>query len=160
MVELLAHELRHAIDNRKIGGALYVLGYLSPQIFAVLSLLSLLAIWFGLGWLGCLAFLLCILPIPSPGRMIIERRGYAMSNACDYWLWGDISSPAQIDWSTKQFTGSGYYFMWPFKKSLQTWFVDDLRRVKENRLDAVEVLVLNFIEARGLGRRSKRDSKA
>jgi len=124
-IEVLAHETQHIVDSKKIP-LLYGVAYLFPQILILLSLLSLGAIWGSKLWLLNLLWLLCALPIPAPFRMLIERRGYMMSAAVNYWLWGNDHYELYLNY----FTGPAYYFMWPFKKHLSLWFhqmMTDLR---------------------------------
>lgn len=120
VVELLAHETMHELDRKKLGTFLFSFLYLTPQTLAVLSLLSLLAIWFSNAWLFCLLFLLCLAPIPSPARMHFELRGYR-TNVFFMRHVDKISEeelPNKIEYILQQFTGPYYYFMWPFKKHL------------------------------------------
>lgn len=120
-VGVLAHELVHMKEHEERGMVPYFLWYAAPQIFAALALLSLLAIW-NLWFLLCLLFLLLLAPIPSPGRRDIELNGYEMSMSVAYWRTSSITE-ADIDWYAKQFSGSAYYFMWP-------WHGDIVHRLK------------------------------
>lgn len=113
---VLAHELVHMKEQQKTGKLVHFFRYGSPQIFAVLSLLSVLAFinpWF----LLCLTFLLCLAPIPAVGRKNIEMNGYEMSLAMTYWRTGQIGE-ADIEWAAQQFTSSNYYFMYPFEEAV------------------------------------------
>lgn len=137
----LAHEAQHYWDNRR-WKLLYSIGYLSPQIWALGSLLSLLAIWFSNWWLVTLACLIFLAPILAPFRMLIERRGYLMSLACCYWMYGETD----VTWTLKYFTGSDYYFAWPFKKSLKCWFEQKFEKIKEGEFPTpVFEKVYNFL---------------
>ncbi len=93
------------------------IGYASPQMWAVLALSALSAIWVGPWGLLGLIPLLCLLPLPSPGRRNAELRGYLMSMAVNYWRYGNVRESTK-EWIVSQFTGSGYYFMWPFGKDM------------------------------------------
>ncbi len=104
-IEILAHEYVHLSDRKRLGPIFNIL-YLSPQIFSLFSLLALTQSNF---WLLCLLFLL---PIPSPARAWLEFRGYRMGCAVRFWLTG---TRCDIDFVLKQFTGSSYYWMMPFK---------------------------------------------
>lgn len=113
---VLAHELVHMKDQQRTGKVVHFFRYGSPQIFALLSLLSVLAFvspWF----LLCLLFLGCLAPIPSSSRKNIEMDGYEMSLAMTYWRTGHIGD-ADIEWAASQFTGPAYYFMWPFEEEV------------------------------------------
>jgi hypothetical protein len=109
---ILAHECVHAWDylNHPI---LFPVAYLLPQLLAFLSLGAFLAFvnsWF----LLCLLFLVFLAPIPSIGRARAEIRGYGMTCKVKKWIEGDVSDE-YLNKITKSFTGSSYYFMWPFK---------------------------------------------
>jgi hypothetical protein len=117
--EVIAHELVHVNDSEK--SKLFKIGYLFPQWLALIALLApIFATFFGANWWLLLWALVFILPIPAIWRNKYERRGYAMSLAVTYWKTGKFSLERcrQI---TEQFTGPAYYFMWPFKKSMEKW---------------------------------------
>lgn len=90
--QILAHELVHVQDQQDRGTLAYLFTYARPQIFAglsLLSLLALLAIPYPAWWLCSLSSLisLCALaPWPAKGRAELEFRGYAMTMACKHWL--------------------------------------------------------------------------
>lgn len=118
----LAHEFRHSYDNKK-WNIFFPFMYLFPQILSIFSLLSFLAIWFGLSWLFCLLFLLCLAPIPSPGRKLIEFNGYVMS----LFMANEFLKESGVELEERRFelkklaqrynqnfVGSSYYYMWPF----------------------------------------------
>lgn len=113
---ILAHELVHMREQRLTGRVWYSLKYVSPQILALLSLGAIGAIW-SPWFLLSLCWLVCLAPIPSPGRANIELNGYTMSMAVDFWYEGSIGAD-EFDWISAQFTGAPYYFMWPFKADL------------------------------------------
>ena len=132
VISILAHEAQHVYDKNRITAVPYTLMYLAPQILVLCSLLSILAIWFSNAWLWSLLSLVLLAPIPSPGRMWVERRGYLMSLACHSWLRGEATGFRYINSYVKQFTAKNYYFMWPFGKSLETWFINNLTLAVEN----------------------------
>ena len=118
---VLAHEIVHIHDRKKLNRRgtvlLYSFLYLVPQILAILSLLAFLA-FINLNWLFCLLFLLFLAPIPSPGRFYIESRGYTMNmftRSLDA-AYGHYKYNAETHAHVlaEYFTGSWYYFMWPF----------------------------------------------
>ncbi len=119
--EILAHELVHMVERKKEGLVLNFLRYAFPQILAVLALVSIAAIW-SLWFLLALVFLLVLVPLPAPGRRDIELNGYTMTMAVDYWTTGAISD-STFEFIARQFTGSAYYFMWP-------WHADIMHRIK------------------------------
>ena len=67
---MLVHELQHCLDREELGTAQFGLYYLFPQILALLALFAIANPW----WLLFLGFLL---PLPAPGRVWLESRGYA-----------------------------------------------------------------------------------
>lgn len=97
----IAHEVVHLLDQRRLTTPLFLLVYLSPQIFTI-GILSF-------PWLGydALYFLLFALPWPAPGRVYLESRAYALEIAlyirCGYSY--DLKRILEI------FHSSGYYFM-------------------------------------------------
>lgn len=104
----MQHEWVHLKDIAKFKWPLFILVYYSPQVFVLLSLLAFVNLW----WLLCLVFLL---PLPSPGRMWLEMRGYRRSVELGR------SSKSLV----KQFTGKAYYFMWPFPKHVEKMLSKD-----------------------------------
>jgi len=108
--KVLAHELVHLWDRKHRNFITHECWYMFPQILALFSLLAL----FGGSWMHCLWFLCALLPLPAPGRMELEMRGYTMSMAMNYWRYDSIR-PGTKEWVSKRFTGWEYYKMWPFK---------------------------------------------
>ena len=109
--DITAHEYIHMEQFRK--NALQGVLYLFPQVLAVLSLLSLLAIWLSSWWLMSLLFLLTLAPLPAPWRMKYEMEGYSADMAIEYWRHGSqMIDPGYV------FSNAGYYWMWPFKKDV------------------------------------------
>jgi len=126
----LAHEAQHVWDhNRWYGHIFYAVGYILPQVLALGALLSLLAIWFSNWWLLALLSLVFLAPIPAPARMAIERRGYLMSLACEWWMYGR-DGVSEYTWPVDNFASGDYYWMWPFRKGLVSWFVSELEQIK------------------------------
>ena len=130
--DVIAHEYVHMYDDKYLMKG-YKLQYLFPQILAIFSLLSILAI-FNLSFLWFLLFLLFLIPLPAPGRTKIELRGYGMNIKVRQWLGFEVNDK-HIKRYAKHFTGSGYYYMWPFKSiysAIRSWqlgkehCVDDL----------------------------------
>lgn len=122
---ILAHELVHVADARKLTAPVFALVYLAPQLF---SLFALFAVVHSLWWLLCLLFLL---PWPALGRAILETRAYSVScmmhNAITGWI---------PDY-TEKFTSPAYYYMWPFAKDMHAAFATIAALVKQNKLNAV-----------------------
>ena len=110
--------------------------YLSPQIFSLLSINALFySNWF-------LLFLLFLLPVPSPGRAWLEFRGYKMSMAVWYWTTGITPD---INFVVKQFTNSSYYWMWPFKRSLERKLQREIANLKEGNISGELLKVRNIL---------------
>lgn len=120
----MAHEYVHLADH----GFAMRMTYHWPLYMSAFSLVALLAIWLSLWWLLALGFLVCLLPLPSPGKAHYEMRAYAMTLALN--IWRGKENP---DWLKEKladnFTGWGYYKMWPFRKSVM------------ERLDTYEILI-------------------
>lgn len=106
----LQHEAVHLLDMKTFFGLLpkmpewfnsilYSIFYLSPQVFAIFSLLAFFNLW----WLLCLLFLA---PIPSPFRFICEVRAYRRN----------VELGTTRSYLHKYFMNSSYYFMFPFRK--------------------------------------------
>ncbi len=113
----LAHEWVHLLDDRDHRGW-FGFSYISVQVWAIVSVLALLSIWFGLWFLFFLAGLLFLAPWPSPWRLKWEVRGYAMGLAIEYWTRGRISD-SHIEGVIEHMTGSGYYFTWWSKRGVR-----------------------------------------
>jgi len=113
-INILAHETMHEYDRKRLGSFVYTLMYSSPQIFALLALGAIGAIW-NSWWLLCLLFLLLAAPIPSPGRAHIELRGYRVNMMLQRINGGNEYSYAEWAADT-QFCGAAYFFMFPFRK--------------------------------------------
>lgn len=123
----IAHEFLHMCDMVRFMSIPYSLAYLFPQCLAPLSILAIGSIWIpAMKWF--LVFLIFGLPWPSPGRMYLEWRGYTMTLACRYWETGSVGHEA-LPAIVNSFTGSDYYFMWPFKNHITAKFQESLRRI-------------------------------
>jgi hypothetical protein len=134
---VLAHEYVHMCDNKRLG-PLFKLLYLSPQIFA---LLSVFAFW-NIAWLWCLLFLL---PLPSPGRTWFEYRGYSMSMACYYFMYG---VKPEVKWYLDYFSTSLYYWMCPFREYLAGKLDKSLDDIVNNRLTVEQTKVKELLDER------------
>ena len=134
VIQAIAHETFHEYDRKRMSVPVAFLPYAFPQIFAVLSLLSILSVWFGLGWLACLGFLLFLLPIPAPGRMWLELRAYRVNMLFLKYVY-QVAPEGLVgiaDNFSTHFTGANYYFMWPFRKHITNLLL------KEVELDIYE----------------------
>ena len=117
--DVLAHESMHVRDYDE-SPYQFMLGYLFPQVLVGFSLFAIGGIW-NHWFLLFLVFLLALLPLPAPFRKTAERRGYLMSICCDVIRYNDqyVQTFAYKKWLADQFTGPGYYFMWPFRKQVE-----------------------------------------
>lgn len=128
-LSVLLHELIHVTDAKKLSRPLFSFLYLSPLTLAIPAALLFLLTW----KIALPIMLLCLAPIPSYFRMLFEKRAYLGSLYVQNWLNVhkgynfDLSS--QKDFMIKQFTGSAYYFMWPFT-NLNAEFDDAITKIK------------------------------
>ena len=126
--KILAHEYVHLLDRKKYP-IIFELFYVMPQVFTLLSLFSILALFFSDLFLLFSAALLFALPAPSLGRAVIEMRGYAMNIAINMWRHGSVTSETMTA-ILKEFTGLSYYRMWPNKKDVEKWMEESIARIR------------------------------
>ena len=131
----LAHEWVHLYDRKRMW-LLFNFLYASPQCFAPFVLLAFYNLWF-------LLFLLCLLPIPSPGRAWAEFRGYRMTIAIYYWLSGQT---VDLKWIVEHFMGSSYYYMWPFRSFLMRKFRKEVEKIKKGELSKDLQIIYDVIK--------------
>ena len=132
----LAHEYVHLKDRKRLGWLFNIL-YLSPQIFALLAIGAFWNLWF-------LLALLFLLPLPSPGRAWLEWRGYRMSMAL---YWALTGQRVNIFWVREQFTSSQYYWMWPFKRSLEAHILKAAEDIESGKFLSPEIFeILEIIK--------------
>lgn len=124
-IGILSHEYVHLQDRKRLGWLFNFL-YLSPQILSLFSLMSIYSPWF-------LFSLIFLAPIPSPGRAWLEYRGYRTSMAVHYWITGEDYG---VEWITSQFTGSNYYWMFPFPTFLLSRLKKDYEKITQNDLNS------------------------
>ena len=120
---IIAHEYVHLMDRKRLGWIFNLL-YLSPQIFSLLMLAAFWNSWF-------LLAVLFLLPWPSPGRAWLEYRGYRMTMAYYYWM---RKEKCNIEMLVDEFTGSNYYYMFPFRKFLIKKFNKDYDKIVDGDL--------------------------
>jgi len=107
-LEVLCHEFVHIDDARVEGSCWYSFKYLVPQVFALLSLGALAAIWCGPYYLFFLVALIFLAPWRAKYRRLQELRAYKMSVAVAAWEGLEVN----IDYIVKQyFRGGAYYWM-------------------------------------------------
>jgi len=147
-LEILSHEYVHLYDRKRLG-VLFNLIYLSPQVFSVLAI----GAFWNLSWLW---FLLCLLPWPSPGRTWLEFRGYRANFAFVYWKLLKENPESREKYYTflencditlviKQFTGSNYYFMFPFRTFLEKRFRQTLLDIRDDKLTPELLKIRNVV---------------
>lgn len=123
--QVTVHEMVHAYDMRTWWRMLWWgFLYLCPQILALPCLiLAFVHSWWWLFGLSLVA------PLPAVGRYLFEIRGYTGTIATHIWLGEEV--PEISDWYVKQFTGTYYYYMWPFRGMV----VRSLERNRDKILD-------------------------
>jgi len=126
-VMVYAHEYVHLKDRHLMGWGFNYL-YLTPQLY---SLFALLAIFASNWWLLSLLFLL---PIPSPGRMWLELRGYTMTMAVAHWYGYTVVPNHYI----KYFTKSGYYWMFPSDRIMEWLLWREFEKIRDNNLSPLQ----------------------
>ena len=122
-IATLAHEYVHLKDRKRMWLFFNFL-YLFPQNLALFSLLGVYNPW----WYLCLLF---FLPIPSPTRAWLEFRGYRMTLAVwEYFLQDRLDAGKYVNSIVdRNFAGSAYYWMFPFKRYLlQKFYTYHARR--------------------------------
>lgn len=118
VMRTLRHEFIHQLQEED-EGIWFKLKYLSPQLWAVPALASLLAIWFSDWWLMSLVFAVFIAPWPSPWRVRFEMEGYTQTLLMHHKMFGKIDERL-IKWVIDRFVTSGYWFMaWNRQKIAQ-----------------------------------------
>ena len=151
---VLAHERVHLMD-----AALYKwwfrLSYLLPQILVLPALLASLLclvvkyyafslVFFGLG-------VVAALPWASPFRVQWEKRGYAMTMAANYWLYGSIPDKMKQE-IRSNFLGWSYYKMSRDPADIDAWIAKTVADIEGGRIctDPVYDEVHRFLLAEGL----------
>ena len=112
---IFLHELVHIHDSKRLTKFLFNFLYLSPQILS----LVFLPLIFLLSWKIFLPLtLLFLLPLPSWGRMYLERRAYFVSLYVMETMANKFNYNSKLyrnqDYFSAQFKGSVYYYMWIF----------------------------------------------
>lgn len=144
---VMAHELVHLDDQLGIWRAIrFGLMYFFPQWLGLLGLLGLLdPMVFGASgghtmW-PFFILLVCFGPWPSPGRMHLEMRGYAISIASWKWIGGTTLYPTD-EWveehcasTIENFVSGNYYWMWPFRKSVVRQLKRWIERINDGTID-------------------------
>lgn len=140
---ILLHELVHLYDY-KDNHLLFIFLYFFPQSLFILGLPLLLINWHFIFILS-----LFLLPLPAYFRMNYEKRAYFIS----LYIYHQLSNKYhfkeniqhQMEFFLKQFKGSDYYFMWPFK-NLEKEFLVALEKIKQNHRPFEEEKLFNIID--------------
>jgi len=113
--KILMHEFVHLWDRKQMGWW-FSIGYMLPQALALVFIVGAItcAIWqpWWVAVISAACGVLCLLPLPAYWRMKFEMRGYTMNMLVNFYRYGFVRE-STVEWITKQFTGSAYYFMWP-----------------------------------------------
>lgn len=131
----LAHEYVHLVDTRS-QPIWFRVSYLLPQAFAVPLLAIGVALSFLIGWWAVPCFLLanlCLLPWPSKWRVHWEERGYLMTLAVLYWMYGSIPPSAKVKVKLN-FIGWSYYRMSWSEDRVALWFAEAERKILSGSL--------------------------
>jgi predicted membrane protein len=144
----LFHEAQHAYDYRK-SPLWFVLSYLSPQVLAIFSLMSLLALTGNLLWLLSMLWLAVLAPIPSVMRTYWEMRGYSCGIAEQVWLKGAFSD-FHKEYYKQSFMTAAYYFMWPFSRSMDRKLSRAEQRIRADKLTEVQKTTKEFLFEQGM----------
>lgn len=147
-IEILMHEFIHLWD-RKQKGVWFSLGFLSPQIWAIVPFAGLAVFgWLFPIWTDSLILgigMLCLAPWPSPWRTRFELRAYTVTLAYKQWTLGVLASAEGMEWIEQQFTGWYYYKMWPFKNSIANRIDTIIEQIRANKLGIPVTYVRTFL---------------
>lgn len=136
-VGVLCHEYMHIRDYDR-WSIWFFLAYMFPLTLLPLAIAMLFVYW----PVALVLIALCLAPLPSPGRMYFELRGYIMSLYTYDILAKEVGISEQgrtedmlqmVDFFNTQFTGLSYYLMWPFG-------------VKKQLNDAVKLILSDMLE--------------
>jgi hypothetical protein len=136
--QTVLHEGQHAQDAQKVNNYIFGIAYLFPQLIGILGVLYTIAIAIALPlgaplfllW-GCLS-LIFLAPLPAFFRANTEIRGYTVTLAVDFWS-GTLGDEEQyLNWLVNVFSGPNYYYMWPFKCWVRSYFASKIKELKSN----------------------------
>ena len=140
---IIFHEGVHVRQAKKYTRPGFAFLYLFPQ---VLALLAILGVFLSPLWLLSLLFLL---PLPAPFRMLFELEAYSMTVYTTQWKDGSQSDMKNlIDFILLQFTGKGYWYMWPFTGYIKRKLYkaqEDAFFLRHTVNDPYEIEVLQFL---------------
>lgn len=149
----LAHEYVHLEDTRS-HPLWFRVSYLLPQLlvlplFALGVLLAILV-----GWWSIPCFVLanlCLIPWPAKWRVQWEERGYLMTLATLYWMYGTIPAAARLRVKLN-FVGWSYYRMSWSEDQVLDWFAAAEARIYSGELKTAPIYreVYQFLVSEGL----------
>lgn len=151
----LCHESQHIYDSKSYKAIWYYIAYLFPQILAPFMLFFAFISWY----LALGLFILFLLPLPAPFRMIYERRGYIINMLIinqiqkEYGVNEGIRKSILLPYIedvNDQFTSSAYYFMWPF--GIKGYLLDRLDDIVSGKIlekyPSYDIILKSFICAK------------
>ncbi len=141
----LLHELVHVYDNKRLTVFFPTL-YLMPQLLCLLGLVA----WYLVSWKFALLFLLFLAPIPAWFRSHFEKRAYTITLYAMHRLSikhaYNIDLDKESEFIVKQFTTANYYFMWPFKSSVEKYFKKTVSDIRNNEKPNLHENFYNIID--------------
>jgi hypothetical protein len=151
---VVAHERVHLLDTIR-HGVWFKFSYLLPQVLFAPLLLTAIACLIGnhelYALISLVLGLVALAPWPSPWRVQWEKRGYAMSLAAHYWLFGD--TPEQLKQSIRtHFLDWSYYKMSRNPKDIDIWLTGVTADIRSGIIcsDVVYYNVRRFLMGKGL----------
>ena len=134
-MRILAHEVVHLLDQKRVSRPVFMISYLFPQILA--------AGVFSFPWLSwwALFFLLFLAPLPAWPRYYFESRGYAMNVLTAR----NSRKTVILNGSVSQFTGWNYYRMYPFKELVKKRILKWIQKGEDGK-DKILMKVLLIYE--------------
>lgn len=122
----LSHEYVHLWDDKV--DPLFKVKYLFPQILAFGAFGAFWNLWF-------LLFLVALLPWPAYWRMKFEMRGYSGNLALATLAPRFESESKDVgEWVVDIMTGPSYYWMWPFKRDIESRVKKAIEEAKNGEL--------------------------
>lgn len=149
----LSHEYVHLEDTRR-HPVWFRVSYLFPQILAVPLFCLGVVLSFFVGWWSVPLFLLAnlsLLPWPAKWRVHWEERGYLMTLAVLYWMYGSIPASSKVK-VKMSFVGWSYYRMSWSEDQVTEWFARSEARILDGSLKSEPIYreVYQFLVSQGL----------
>lgn len=144
-IQVICHEWIHLRSFKSKTPVLAGFLYSLPQCLSVLSILSILQIWFNGPWILNLLWLLLLLPLPSYTRYKEEFNAYTMSMFVNKCIYNKVSKKT-IDDIALNFYGPNYYWMWPMKESIIKKLNAEARQIELGVYD--DVYPFSFVKGK------------